>query len=243
MKMNVHFKVQQARLNAGMNQTAFAKKLGLSQNDVWRMENGEKKFVSRAYIDFMLEQGYDLNSLFDNNLELQKNMREITHEPNVDNHLKYSEIEKENYIPLFPDSFMNNFTYFLNNQDEITPIDYLYIPYSLQNLFQSEGALRVRGDSMYPILKPNDVIIFNKHPIKNEDILFGEIYLISLKLGQQEIVSLSRLQHAEYDEESIKLVFDNPRYQSKDISIEKINAMALVKASIVINSTISWKHN
>ena len=240
--MEVHLKVQKARIYAGMNQTAFAQKLGLSQNDVWRMENGEKKFVSRAYIDFMLEQGYDLNSLFDTNLDLQKNKQERSLELNADNIEKSSENEKKNYIPLFPDSFFNeNFADNLNQQGKpkLTPIDYLHIPY----LPKSSGAVRVQCDCMYPRLKPKDIIIFDQHPLNFADILYGETYLISINTDKEELVILRRLQRADCDGNFVKLVNENPKYQSKDVHIEKIQAMALVKSLIVVNSSTSWKHN
>ena len=240
--MEVHLKVQKARLDAGMNQTAFAKRLGISQNDVWRMENGDKKFVSRAYIDFMIEQEYDLNSLFDCKIDLQKRSNELASKPNANNE-EANKINEENLIPLFSDNFMNNFSYYLYHQEEIVPIDYMYAPHSLQNLFQNDSAIRVQCDSMYPILKPNDIIIFNKQPVNFDNILYGEMYLVSVKLGEHEAVLLKRLQHADCDGECVKLVSENPKYQSKDIYIEKIQAMALVKVSIVINSTISWKYN
>ena len=236
--MDVHLKVQKARLDAGMNQTAFAQKLGLSQNDVWRMENGDKKFVSRAYIDFMIEQEYDLNSLFDCKIDLQKRSNELAFKPNANNE-KAGKIDEKNLIPLFPDNFLNNFTHLINHREEITPIDYLHIP----NLPKDNNAVRVQFDSMYPVLKPKDIIIFKKYPATLQNIFFGEIYLISLKLNQQEVIILRRLQHAECDGESVKLVGENPKYQSKDVSIEKIQAMALVKVSVVVNSAISLKRN
>ena len=239
--MEVHLKVQKARIDAGMNQTTFAKKLNISQNDVWRMENGEKKFVSRAYIDFMLEQRYDLNSLFNDNLDLQKSKHEPPLETGKD-HSPVNENEKKNYIPLFPDSFFNNnFADNLNQQGKakLTPIDYLHIPY----LPESSGAVRVQCDCMYPRLKPKDIIIFDQHPLNFADILYGETYLISINTDKEELVILRRLQRADCNEECVKLVNENPKYQSKDVPMEKINAMALVKTSIVVNSSTSWKHN
>ena len=237
--MEVHLKVQKARMDAGMNQTAFAKKLGLSQNDVWRMENGEKKFISRAYINFMLEQGYDLNSLFDDNLDLQKSKHEAAFKLKDNDDNVSIKINEEDYLPVFPDNYLNNFTHLLYHQEETLPTDYLHIP----NLPDNNGAVRVQCDSMYPILKPKDIIIFKKHTVKLEDIFYGEIYLMSLKLSNQEVVILKRLQPADCDGECVKLVSENPKYQSKDIPIERIQALALVKATIVINSTITWKQN
>ncbi|UJH69132.1 hypothetical protein L0P89_07935 [Muricauda sp. SCSIO 65647] len=49
-----------------------AKALGLSQNNVSKLELGQKKFIPNKYILFLMEKGYDINSIFNDKLPLQK---------------------------------------------------------------------------------------------------------------------------------------------------------------------------
>ncbi len=46
-----------------------ANKLNISQNEVSKMESGSRKFVANNYIDFLLEEGFELNDFFDESIE------------------------------------------------------------------------------------------------------------------------------------------------------------------------------
>ncbi len=70
--MNAYKKIKKARQELGLTQTDMAKALGLSQNAVSKLESGQKKFIPNKYILYLQEKGYDINSIFNDKLPLQK---------------------------------------------------------------------------------------------------------------------------------------------------------------------------
>lgn len=120
---------------------------------------------------------------------------------------------------------------FADSNDQI-PIDYISIP----NLPKCDGALTVAGDSMYPLLKSGDIVAYKEIQDLQNDIFWGEMYLVSIQLGDEEYVSVKWVQKSEKGDTHIRLVSENQHHQPKDIPLSKVRAMALVKASIRINS-------
>ncbi|UUF16667.1 MULTISPECIES: helix-turn-helix transcriptional regulator [Flavobacterium] len=110
-------------------------------------------------------------------------------------------------------------------------LDTIKIP----NLPKCDGAISVTGDSMYPLLKSGDIILYKETEFDN--IFFGEMYLLSVKLNDwEEYITVKYVQKSEQGDEFVKLVSQNSHHQPKDIHISKISALALIKASIRINT-------
>ncbi len=121
--------------------------------------------------------------------------------------------------PLFADSEKN------------VPLDYITIP----NLPKCDGAIYVTGDSMYPLLKSGDIVLYKTiNDFKNE-IFWGEMYLLSVEMSGEEFVLVKYIQKSDTPN-YVKLVSQNKHHQDKEVEIGKIRALALVKASIRINS-------
>ncbi|PWS32245.1 S24 family peptidase [Pedobacter paludis] len=117
-----------------------------------------------------------------------------------------------------------------NNSGTHIPIDYLYVPY----LPKCDGALTVRGDSMYPLLKSGDMVLYKE--VKNyNNIIWGEMYLIAINNDGDEFFFAKYLQKGS-TAEHIKLVSRNEHHQEKEFPIRSITALALVKATIRINT-------
>ncbi|PJJ08644.1 peptidase S24-like protein [Flavobacterium sp. 1] len=110
-------------------------------------------------------------------------------------------------------------------------LDTIKIP----NLPKCDGAISVTGDSMYPLLKSGDIILYKETEFEN--IFFGEMYLLSVKLNDwEEYITVKYVQKSELGQDFVKLVSQNSHHQSKDIHVSKISALALIKASIRINT-------
>lgn len=110
-------------------------------------------------------------------------------------------------------------------------LDTIKIP----NLPKCDGAISVTGDSMYPLLKSGDIILYKETEFEN--IFFGEMYLLSVKLNDwEEYITVKYVQKSEQGQEFVKLVSQNSHHQPKDIHVSKISALALIKASIRINT-------
>lgn len=106
------------------------------------------------------------------------------------------------------------------------PISHLHIP----NLPPCDGAIYVRGDSMYPLLKSGDIVLY-KEVAGVESILWGEMYLLSFDIDGEQFITIKYIQRADADG-YIRLVSHNPHHAPKDVRAESVRALALVKASV-----------
>ena len=112
-----------------------------------------------------------------------------------------------------------------------TPIDYISIP----DLPICDGAVYVRGDSMYPLLKSGDIVLYKQITDMQYGIFWGEMYLIAFNVDGEEYVAIKYVQKSE-QEGYIRLVSYNPHHSPQDIPLNRVRAMALVKASIRYNT-------
>ncbi|GEN71608.1 transcriptional regulator [Chryseobacterium lathyri] len=105
----------------------------------------------------------------------------------------------------------------------------------IPNLPKCDGAINVTGDSMYPLLKSGDIILYKQ--ITVDDIFFGEMYLLSiLTKGREEYVTVKYVHKSDLGNEYVKLVSQNQHHQPRDFKVSEISAIALVKASVRFNT-------
>ena len=110
------------------------------------------------------------------------------------------------------------------------PIDYIHIP----NLPKCDGAIYVVGDSMYPLLKSGDIVLY-KQLSSIDDVFWGDMYLLSIDIDGEEYVTVKYIQKSDRPG-CVKLVSQNPHHADKEIEVRRIRALAFVKASIRMNS-------
>ncbi len=67
------------------------------------------------------------------------------------------------------------------------------------------------------------------------EIFWGEMYLLSVEMSGEEFVLVKYIQKSD-NPNFVKLVSQNKHHKDKEVGIEKIRALALIKASIRINS-------
>ncbi|MCV9932514.1 peptidase S24 [Flavobacterium sp. LS1R47] len=117
------------------------------------------------------------------------------------------------------------------NQD---PIEFISIPY----LPKCDGAIHVNGDSMHPLLKSGDIVMYKRMNNVIENIFWGEMYLVYLITDDlEEFVMIKWIQKSDKGDDWIKLVSENPQHQPKEVLFTNIKGLALVKVSIRINAT------
>lgn len=134
-------------------------------------------------------------------------------------------------IPLYDLEAVAGLRELFNSGKPQRVLDTIKIP----NLPKCDGAISVTGDSMYPLLKSGDIVLYKETEFEN--IFFGEMYLLSVKLNDwEEYITVKYVQKSEQGSEFVKLVSQNSHHQPKDIHISKISALALIKASIRINT-------
>lgn len=121
--------------------------------------------------------------------------------------------------------------YALFNDIHPEPIDYLRIP----NLPSVDGAIYVRGDSMSPLLKSGDIVMYKKKELSIDSILWGEIYLLSFVYDGDSYTAVKYIQKSD-DPDKIRLASFNPSFAPKDIPMNCVTALALVKASLTFHT-------
>ena len=133
-------------------------------------------------------------------------------------------------VPLYSIEGTAGLVPLFNDRENNKPVNYIHIP----NLPKCDGAIYVSGDSMYPLLKSGDIVLYKQlHNI--EDIFWGDMYLLSIDLEGEEYIVVKYIQKSER-EGYVKLVSQNPHHADKEIEISRIRAIALVKASIRMNT-------
>ncbi len=98
-----------------------------------------------------------------------------------------------------------------------------------------DAGLRIVGDSMYPLLKSGDIVFYKQINDIINNIVWGEMYLISFDIDGDEYVSVKYIQKSELPDH-IQLVSYNEHHKPMDIHISRIRALAFIKASLRVNS-------
>ncbi len=117
------------------------------------------------------------------------------------------------------------------NDHALEPADFLRIP----NLPPVDGAIYVRGESMSPLLKSGDIVMYKKKELSIDSILWGEIYLLSFISDGDTYTAVKYIQKAD-EADKIRLASFNPSFAPKDIPMSSITALALVKASLTFHT-------
>ena len=133
-------------------------------------------------------------------------------------------------VPLYSIEATAGLVPLFEQQEAHSPINYIHIP----NLPKCDGAIYVVGDSMYPLLKSGDIVLY-KQLRSLEDIFWGDMYLLSIDLDGEEYVTVKYVQRSD-KAGYVRLVSQNQHHADKDIEMGRIRAIALVKASIRMNS-------
>ena len=135
------------------------------------------------------------------------------------------------HIPLFDLEASAGLVPLFTDTASQKPVDFITIP----NLPKCDGAIHVTGDSMYPLLKSGDIVLYKKINDILNNIFWGEMYLVSVDLEGEEYITVKYIQKSEKPNH-IKLVSHNQHHSDKEVHIAKVRALAFVKASIRINS-------
>lgn len=226
-------RVGQYMAKKGISYYAFENSIGASRGSISKAVK-EGKSIGSQVLENILSIYTDLNpawlltgqgNVFLDNEEILNNKKIETYRLKSDNFVENQQIPLYDIeaiaglVPLFQDS---------KSQD---PIDHISIPH----LPKCDGAVYVTGDSMYPLLKSGDIVLYKEiHDVANE-IFWGEMYLLGIDMSGEEYVTVKYIQKSEIPG-CVRLVSQNKHHQDKDVELSKIKALALVKASIRINA-------
>ena len=202
------------RKTLGLTQEQLAQRLGVGKTALSMVETGKARLSNRN--KNILVQEFNVSpEWLDNGVGEMFNA-----DPSL---VKAFNLKTDNSLPM---QSVPLFT----DRSSIEPVNFIHIP----NLPKCDGAIYVVGDSMYPLLKSGDIVLY-KQLQSLDDVFWGDMYLLSIDINGEEYITVKYLQKSEI-EGCVKLVSQNQHHADKDIAADKIRAIALVKASIRMNS-------
>jgi len=220
-------RLKMIRLELKLTQEEFAKILGIGKSALCMIETGRSSLSERNKNIIVqqlnvnpdwLDQG--AGSMFNGPKEMIPYLRRSDRVVSDQSVPLFNIEATAGLVPLFNDSVTHN----------IKPVDYINIP----NLPKCDGAVHVVGDSMYPILKSGDIVLY-KQLNDLENIFWGDMYLLSLDIDGDEYVMVKYI-HKSEKPGCVKLVSQNTFYPDQDVEVRKIRALAYIKASIRMNA-------
>lgn len=215
----------------GKGQTAFEQEAGLSRGYVQKAsDNMGYKIKSKISencpelnMDWLLTGEGDM-------LKDEQHVSEVAEVKSLSN-MKSSEVKKdEQMVNLYDFEASAGLRSLLDN-NHANVIDSIRIP----NLPKCDGAIHIVGDSMYPLLKSGDIVLYKEMPVDMQHLFYGEMYLISYIIEGDAYVVVKYINRSPQGEPYVTLVSQNPHHADRDIDFRTVNALALVKASIRIN--------
>lgn len=114
---------------------------------------------------------------------------------------------------------------------ETAPKSYISIP----ELPRCDGAVKMRGDAMYPLLKAGDIVIY-KQVRDCSNIIWGEMYLVSFSYDDEEYTTVKYMNRIEGKPQCALLVSYNAHHAPIEVPISAIRALAIVKANVRFNT-------
>lgn len=139
--------------------------------------------------------------------------------------------QQKQLIPLYDLSASAGLNMLFSDQSSQIPLDYISVP----NAPKCDGALSIRGDSMYPILKAGDIACYKI--IKSfDDVRLGEMYILDIEDSSDQYLTAKYVQRSEKGDEYLKLVSENKYHTEKDQHKSHIRALALIKMYIRMNT-------
>lgn len=213
------------RKELGLTQEALAQKMGIGKSALSMIETGRASLSERNKNIIVQELNVNPEWLETGQGQMFFEQRpEAVFTNRTDRRLPTQSVPLYNIegtaglVPLFLD------------RESVRPVDYIHIP----NLPRCDGAIYVVGDSMYPLLKSGDIVLY-KQVSGIENIFWGDMYLLSIDIDGEEYVTVKYIQKSE-NEGCVKLVSQNLHHADKEVPVERIRALAFVKASIRMNS-------
>lgn len=104
---------------------------------------------------------------------------------------------------------------------------------SIPNMPECDGAIPVTGDSMYPLIKSGDLILYKTYT-DFEYILYGNMYLVAANIGGNELLMVKYIHKGETPD-TLKLVSENRHHEDVEVHKKHIISIAIIKGSIRYN--------
>ena len=213
--------------NQGVTNKVVADALGIESTNIGRYDDLSKRKLSEL-ITISKSLNMSLSELIQQSVSDDVELEEVT----IITKPKYTEkVEENGELYLYDIEAAANLKSLLVNKDQN-----ILGKISIPNIPKCDGAVYVKGDSMYPLLKSGDIIAYKEVPVEIQHIFYGEMYLVSIDIEGEEYLTVKYINQSERGCEWIKLVSYNQHHQPKDFPLSSVRALALVKLSIRMNT-------
>ena len=214
-------RIRLMRKQLNMTQEQLAQRLGIGKAALSMIETGKARLSARNRN--ILVQDFNANPDW---LETGEG-KMFNAEPNLTPlHIHSDRARPLQSVPLYSIEGTAGLVPLFAEEKEFEPVNYIHIP----NLPKCDGAIYVVGDSMYPLLKSGDIILY-KQLSDVRDVFWGDMYLLSIDIDGEEYITVKYVQKSDHDG-YVRLVSQNQHHADKEVAINRIRAIALVKASI-----------
>ncbi|WEK18193.1 MAG: S24 family peptidase [Candidatus Pedobacter colombiensis] len=211
------------------NNSKFAAEMNTSETNI---RNYRNKIIPK--VEFIIKLCNMLEINFDWMFNNEGAMKRSESSPGVSTTnefvLRTDRRQETQQVPLYDANAAASLIKLFDSRENV--IDYITIP----NLPKSDGALYIKGDSMYPLLKSGDIAIYKRVSSLEDGIYYGEMYLLSIDIDGDDATVVKYVQKSEKGDQYIRLVSYNAHHAPKDLHLKHVKAMALIKASIRINT-------
>lgn len=263
--MSIGLRIKELRNVKKLNQLDFADKIGIKQSPLSQMESGKIlpsiETLSKIIRVFNISYSWLIDGEGDMFLEETKSEENVIkkndniNDNNFDNKPKVQKMlsNKEssyNIVSLPSNRKTKDAVYpiqeiplydlvataglkelFSGGKSATQVLDTIKIPH----LPKCDGAISITGDSMYPLLKSGDMVLYKEVPL--DSIFYGEMYLLAYQIdGWEEYITVKYVQKSELGDDYLKLVSQNQHHQPRNVKKAQITAIAIIKASIRINT-------
>ena len=208
-------RVKLIRKELGMTQEQMAQHLGIGKAALSMIETGKAALSSRNRN--ILVQELNVNPDW---LETGKGCM-FNAEPDLTSYLHRTDNSLPlQSVPLYSIEGTAGLVPLFSDQAQLKPVNFIHIP----NLPKCDGAIYIVGDSMYPLLKSGDIVLYKQlHDIG--DVFWGDMYLLSIDIDGEEYVTVKYIQKSDR-KGYVKLVSQNPHHADKEVEIARIRAEA-----------------
>ena len=224
--MNKHNDLKKYFDSQGITQKKIADDLGVDKAYVNKLLNGDKPFGKKTAAKWSDLYGLSASWLLTGEGDM---LLPEVHQ--IDHPKSFETIDEVGEVTLYNIEAAANLKTLMADKTQ-NILGKIQIP----NIPKCDGAVYVRGDSMYPLLKTGDIVAYKEIPLDIQHIIWGEMYLISIDLDGDEYLSVKYIKHSDKGEDWIKLVSYNPNHEPKDFPLSSARAIALVKLSIRMNT-------
>ena len=197
-------RVKLIRKQLGMTQEQLAQRLGIGKAALSMIETGKAGLSARNRN--ILVQELNVNpdwietgkgNMFNAEPDLTAYMHRTDNSLPLQSVPLYSIEGTAVLVPLFTDRAQSK------------PVNFIHIP----NLPKCDGAIYIVGDSMYPLLKSGDIVLYKQLRDIN-DIFWGDMYLLSIDIDGEEYVTVKYIQKSDRAG-YVKLVSQNQHHADK----------------------------